>query len=173
MGYERRCRHCTCGKQSQFSQGIGGQGSGVSDLTLGPLCETNPIAPDPNEGQVPCGKEVMSSQAPNGIGKTKPICDRPSLRKEDAHGYVVSDSTGPATRCRQQEGPSDGIQGVVVLPTAWQGILPSNRGQDACDTQGRDALATISTESVRSRAPPAPRKACGNRGSGRRWPPYS
>ena len=123
MGYERRCRHCTCGKQSQFSQGIGGQGSGVSDLTLGPLCETNPIAPDPNEGQVPCGKEVMSSQAPNGIGKTKPICDRPSLRKEDAHGYVVSDSTGPATRCRQQEGPSDGIQGVVVLPTAWRGHL--------------------------------------------------
>jgi hypothetical protein len=36
-------------------------------------CETKPICPGQNEGQVPCGTEVMNDLSPNGLGKTKPI----------------------------------------------------------------------------------------------------
>ena len=78
---------------ARVSEGIGVQGSGVSDLapdtrplTPGapcgvttnvpaedPSCETNPIGPGPSEGQVPCGTEVMNDPSQNGLGKTNPI----------------------------------------------------------------------------------------------------
>jgi hypothetical protein len=38
-----------------------------------PSCETNPICVGPNEGQVPCGKEVMNDSRQDGLGKTNPI----------------------------------------------------------------------------------------------------
>jgi hypothetical protein len=82
-----------CSGPVRASEGIGVQGSGVSDptpdtrpLTPGapcgvttnvpaedPSCETNPICPEPSEGQVPCGTEVMNDPAQNGTGRTNPI----------------------------------------------------------------------------------------------------
>jgi hypothetical protein len=84
-----------CSGPVRASEGIGVQGSGVSDPTPdtrpltpgapcgvttnvadaeGQSCETNPICPEPSDGQVPCGTEVMNDSAQNGLGKTKPIC---------------------------------------------------------------------------------------------------
>ena len=82
-----------CSGPVRASEGIGVQGSGVSDptpdtrpLTPGapcgvttnvpaedPSCETNPICPEPSEGQVPCGTEVRSDSSQNGLGETNPI----------------------------------------------------------------------------------------------------
>jgi len=38
-----------------------------------PSCKTNPISPDPNEGQAPCEAGVMKSLDENGHERTKPI----------------------------------------------------------------------------------------------------
>ena len=41
------------------------------------LCETNPIGPEPNASQVPCGTAVMSVSACEGLRKTNPIGSTP------------------------------------------------------------------------------------------------
>ena len=49
------------------------------------------------------------------------------------------------SRCFLGESGWRGLCGEGILPLLFRdaGILPSNRGQDARDTQGRDALATL------------------------------
>jgi hypothetical protein len=46
-------------------------------------CETNPICPEPSEGQVPCGEEVMNDPSQNGTGKTNPISMGRDVRCEE------------------------------------------------------------------------------------------
>jgi hypothetical protein len=53
-------------------------------------CETNPIYAGARGGQVPCGTEVRNDPAQDESGETNPICDRRSLRKEEAKEPILS-----------------------------------------------------------------------------------
>ncbi len=55
------------------------------------LCETNPIRPESDVCQVPCGTAVMNDSAPEALRKTNPICGGVSRLKCE-----VSSEEGPA-----------------------------------------------------------------------------
>jgi hypothetical protein len=72
-----------------------GSGSNVGGTPNGadaqePACETNPIGSGASGGQVPCGTEAGTDPAEGKICETNPICDRRSLRKEDAREHILS-----------------------------------------------------------------------------------
>jgi len=72
-----------------------GAGSNVDGTPNGadaqePLCETNPICPGASGGQVPCGTGVRDDSPQSEVGETNPMCDRMSLRKEDAKEHILS-----------------------------------------------------------------------------------
>jgi hypothetical protein len=46
----------------------------AADVPEEEMCETNPICPEPEASQVPCGTAVMNDSPPEALRKTNPIC---------------------------------------------------------------------------------------------------